>query len=324
MATKISAPVHMYSGLEELYAFSQPQVQYGLESIGLAAQFWPGYTHRKLNLHSPAIVLLSFIVRGHCWHILGDNTYEENGGSLGITHYGQFHDIITDEHGADIMNLYLDLTRCALPHLPHDLLKVLPTILPLDPCFQNHFNQRTRLVFSHPNEVTMKLFAIERELVERRPGHLQAVMMYFKLFLIDCCRQALESGIIQDFRQGSTRDIRLEDVRRYLESNYAEPVSLARLAERAGVTSVYLCRAFKEYTGRTIFSYLLTRRIQEATVLLRSTDEKIATIAFQCGFNDLSYFNRKFKQMVCKSPGEYRACMPAMPQDIPLAGALLS
>src|SRR6266542_4585885 len=137
MYVKIAAPVRVFSGIEELYSFSQPHVRDGLESIGMAAQYFPGYTHRSLDLHSPAIVLFSFFVRGHCWHILGDNTYEETGGVLGITHYGQCHDIITDENGADIMNLYVDLRRCPLPRLPNDLMRVLPNILPANPCFQN-------------------------------------------------------------------------------------------------------------------------------------------------------------------------------------------
>jgi AraC-like DNA-binding protein len=58
--------------------------------------------------------------------------------------------------------------------------------------------------------------------------------------------------------------------------------------------------------------------VQEAMIRLRSNDEKVANIAYECGFNDLSYFSRKFKAIVGKSPAAYRQCMPAFPSDMQL------
>jgi len=51
---------------------------------------------------------------------------------------------------------------------------------------------------------------------------------------------------------------------------------------------------------------LVRRRIQEALLRLRTTDEKILSIALQCGFNDLSYFNRTFKRLLGRTPRECR------------------
>ena len=60
------------------------------------------------------------------------------------------------------------------------------------------------------------------------------------------------------------------------------------------------------YTGKRVFDYLIERRIQAALIRLRSTDDKILTIALECGFNDLAYFNRKFKQLLQITPSAYR------------------
>lgn len=70
-----------------------------------------------------------------------------------------------------------------------------------------------------------------------------------------------------------------------------------------------LCRAFKAYTGKRLFDYLIERRIQAAMHALRGTDEKVLTIALNCGFRDLAYFNRKFRQLVGVPPTAYRRAL---------------
>lgn len=310
MSKQIITPVKYYLSVEELVASRPPHVRTGIQSIGVATEYFERYTNLTVQMHSPALVLFSFILRGHCWHIMGDEAHEETGGSVGITHYGQYHDILTDEAGIDVINLYLDLTRCPLPRLPHELEAVLPSILPADPCLQNRLNHRIRLVFDQPEAVASKLFCIEQELKEQKPGYQETVLLYFNLFMIDCCRQALRSGVTSHFRQPRPRDARLEELRRYLDSHFADPLTLASLAQQVCVTPEYLCRAFKEYTGKSVFDYLLNRRIQEAMILLRSGDDKVSNIAMECGFNDLSYFSRKFKATVGRSPAAYRQFTP--------------
>jgi AraC-like DNA-binding protein len=99
---------------------------------------------------------------------------------------------------------------------------------------------------------------------------------------------------------------RLEQLRQYLDHAYAEPLTLDALAQRARLSCTSLCRAFKAYTGKRLFDYLIERRIQAAMIALRGTDEKVVTIALNSGFRDLAYFNRKFKQLVGVTPTAYR------------------
>ncbi|HCE47062.1 MAG TPA: hypothetical protein DET40_26235 [Lentisphaeria bacterium] len=81
---------------------------------------------------------------------------------------------------------------------------------------------------------------------------------------------------------------------------------LESLAKYAKLSPEYLCRAFRKYTGNTVFSHLVQRRIQDAVARLRFTEDKASSIALECGFNDFSYFNRKFKELSGRTPGEYR------------------
>lgn len=273
-----------------------------LEILGLAVESFPRYVHRTVALHAVDVVLLSFIVRGRGYHYIDSDRYVETGASLAVTHTGQRHDIVTDARGMTVINIYLDLTRHVLPVLPAELQQLLPLLLPLHPRFVHRLNRIVRLQFDDPQPLAQHLSAIERELQTRPPGYLEAVRLHWKLFLIHCCRRALQSGFIPP----TNTQTGLENLRQHLDQTFAEPHSLAALAARANLSRTTLCHTFKAYTGKSVFEYLIERRIQAALIRLRSSTDKIADIALDCGFNDLAYFNRKFKHLLHRTPGAYR------------------
>ncbi len=279
-----------------------------LQRHGLAVEHFPAYVNRKLRLHSVDVVLVSFITRGKGKHIIGNEVFMENGSSLAVTHYGQQHDILTDHRGMDVINLYLDLQNYPLPALPQEFEQVLPLLLPLHPKFLNRLNRIVRLDFEDPKPVADLLFALRRELDGNAPGSAEAVNLLVKLFLIFCCRRAIENGLIASEAVEQTPPA-LEQLRSFLDHNYAGQHTLGSLAKQARCSRTYLCRAFKAYTGKRVFDYLIERRLQAAMLRLRGGNEKVLAIALDCGFNDLSYFNRKFKQLVGMTPTQMRAQM---------------
>jgi transcriptional regulator GlxA family with amidase domain len=80
-----------------------------------------------------------------------------------------------------------------------------------------------------------------------------------------------------------------------------------RLARVSGVSAAHFARSFKDAFGVPPHRYLLTRRIERATALLRDTDLPITDIAFQTGWNSLGTFGRTFRDVTGESPGEFRA-----------------
>jgi AraC family transcriptional regulator len=58
--------------------------------------------------------------------------------------------------------------------------------------------------------------------------------------------------------------------------------------------------------GMTPHQYVLRTRLHRAALLLRRTDQPVAGIAFDCGFGDLSTFNRRFRRVMGASPSDYR------------------
>ena len=80
-----------------------------------------------------------------------------------------------------------------------------------------------------------------------------------------------------------------------------------RLAQVSCVSEAHFARSFKEAFGVPPHRYLLTRRIERATALLRDTDQWITDIAFQTGWKSLGTFGRTFRDVTGESPGEFRA-----------------
>jgi AraC-like DNA-binding protein len=87
---------------------------------------------------------------------------------------------------------------------------------------------------------------------------------------------------------------------------FAEPLRLADLAAHAGWNEAYLCRRFRRETGLTPTEYLNRVRIERACHELLTTRRTIAEIAGRCGYNEIPYFNRRFKRLVGHTPSGYR------------------
>lgn len=92
----------------------------------------------------------------------------------------------------------------------------------------------------------------------------------------------------------------------YIHNNYDESFTLDYLADMSSTSKPHLCRTFKRMTAQTITEYQNAYRIKKACELLANTDERIVTIAFQVGYNNISYFNERFRQKTLLTPIEYR------------------
>lgn len=92
----------------------------------------------------------------------------------------------------------------------------------------------------------------------------------------------------------------------YLDTNYAQDISVDEIAGALGVSRSFLSRCFKEVHGMTILEYLLGVRMKKALSLLGETDLSVNEIAARIGFNNANYFFRKFKEEFGLTPTQYR------------------
>lgn len=98
----------------------------------------------------------------------------------------------------------------------------------------------------------------------------------------------------------------IKNVKDYIDSNYAEKITLDGLASQFFINKFYLERSFKEQYDVPVITYLLNVRITEAKKQLRFSEDAVNSIAIQCGFTDVNYFIRQFKKIEGMPPGEYR------------------
>jgi transcriptional regulator GlxA family with amidase domain len=89
-----------------------------------------------------------------------------------------------------------------------------------------------------------------------------------------------------------------------------------RLARVSGTAEAHFARSFKDAFGVPPHRYLLTRRIERATSLLRDTDLSVTEIAFQTGWRSLGTFGRTFRDITGESPGVFRARDKAAPHEL--------
>ena len=99
---------------------------------------------------------------------------------------------------------------------------------------------------------------------------------------------------------------RILKVKNFINENYMDELRLAQLAEIAGMSASAFSRFFKLHTGRNLSDYIIDIRLGYATRKLVDTSRSISEISFECGFNNLSNFNRIFKKKKGCSPSEFR------------------
>lgn len=99
---------------------------------------------------------------------------------------------------------------------------------------------------------------------------------------------------------------RFNPIIQYIDTHYAEELSLEKISELAHMSKFHFCRLFKQMTGHTVTHYINSIRIQNAERLLASSDLSVSEIAYTVGFQDTSYFSRIFKSIKGISPSKKR------------------
>lgn len=98
--------------------------------------------------------------------------------------------------------------------------------------------------------------------------------------------------------------------REFIAANYAEDLSLEAVAKAVHMSTFYFCKQFKKATGVNFTNYLSRVRIEKAKDLLLNPHARVSEVAFDCGFQSLTHFNRVFRTLVGESPTTYREHLP--------------
>src|SRR5690606_20928696 len=106
--------------------------------------------------------------------------------------------------------------------------------------------------------------------------------------------------------KGSTNEKRINIVCNYIQENAHRKISLKKTADQIHLSGAAFCKFFKRATGKTFSDYVNDVRIGNACMMLTESDKPINEIAYHCGFDSITYFNRVFLKKKKVSPRNFR------------------
>lgn len=99
---------------------------------------------------------------------------------------------------------------------------------------------------------------------------------------------------------------RIKKMLQYIDEHLADELTGTAIAASAGLSESECLRCFRTMVNTTPIQYVKKQRLQRAAILLENTDWKISDIAAQCGFQEMSYFSKSFRQWTGCAPSAYR------------------
>lgn len=133
-------------------------------------------------------------------------------------------------------------------------------------------------------------------------GADQLIKLKLETLFIELIRSKT-SGVNEENRD--ILDDKIHEIRKYLDENFKENMTLSELCFLFGTNKTTLCSKFRSSYGETVISYINKLKIKEAKKLLRKGEYNLTEISAIVGFSSVHYFSRTFKQYENKSPSNY-------------------
>ena len=166
-------------------------------------------------------------------------------------------------------------------------------------------NARTGIAFHLP--AIMKIYDRLDVRTQAQPGFIRMLRLLEILYYLSISSDfhLLSSTSFSNVHTPSDSR-RILKVQEAISRDYAKPIYLGDMASLAGMTPTAFSRFFKLRTGRTLSEYIIDVRIGHAARALVDTTKTIAEVCYECGFNNISNFNRIFKRKKGCTPKVFR------------------
>lgn len=263
--------------------------------------------HRPLIHHSHPSLELGLFEDFYGTYTLRDREYSIQPGDVFLFRSNEEHYVtsIDSDHDLECVGLHFSPEFIWSPSDPIFDMHYMYVFSEQNRSFENLLPRRSAMTA----RVRKLLHLIEAEFQEKKPEYPLMIKMNLIEILILIIRQYPEQDLEQmKTRLSVKRDTlaRLESVMEYINNHLSEPMKLDELAAIAKMSPSYFSQLFKSVNGFSTWDYIISRRIDMAQTLLSTTDQSVLDIAFQCGFNNSTNFNRAFKKITSFSPKEYR------------------
>lgn len=215
--------------------------------------------------------------------------------------------------GKDLEHAWLQ-NNCKLTNVREITIQFSPDLFFHNFLHKNQFNsikamlEKAQNGISYPLKAIMKVYHLLDTIAHGEQGFYTVMKFLTILHELSGFTEVAKSLSSTSFAQVTVdnNSRRIKKVQQYIFDNYKKDIRLNQMADITGMSPVAFSRFFKLRTGRSLTDYIIDIRLGHATRLLIESRMTVAEICYDCGFNNISNFNRLFKKSKKYAPSEFR------------------
>lgn len=245
---------------------------------------------------------ISLIIEGRANYKFGTEDYTTSPDDIIIIAPNTLHSIVPingEVQVSDTIVFHLSLIGLSTPDQC--------TIRYLQPIFSGEYGVINHISRDHPGyAVIRKCFDDICELINQKPPYYE---LELKSMLTELFRLFYVNNIVltlQNTHSHIRQNELIANILRYIDENYRSDLSIHSIASEFCLSDVYFMTYFRKTSGMTCNRYITEVRLREAGHMLLDTDKSVSEICFECGFRNLSNFNRRFREYYSVTPSEYK------------------
>ena len=264
-----------------------------------------------MELHGHEYTQINYIIRGYCKHALGSMVHDMRDGDVFVIPPYTPHriiavnnvplEVVEIEFNSELVTQEISLA--ATDKLLLDFLFLNPYLTSSESNVEPQLNLR-KAMGSHLEALMLD---IVKEFGDKRYGYELIVKSLITALVVllgreyqSTTRSESSNAVLQSHHQSVNMAIQ------HIEHCYNQKLWVEDVAKIAMLSTSYFCYVFKSITHKTFIEYVNNLRVEKSKELLCTTSKSVAEVCFDVGFNNISHFNRLFKQCTGMSPSAFR------------------
>lgn len=277
------------------------KISHGTLMFPLAKYCWDGEFEYTVNNHWHQEIEIIYFEKGTFEYACDSNKYSVEAPALAFVNSGVMHGLKLEE-GQKESALVFDCRMLSYEWYDESQSVIIEPLI----------NQKIKLPpFIKPeDDIWDEVLDIYKKTLATAEQDNVSANLRIKLYLAELLTLLYDNDYLIAIEETKVADAyQLENIQRaitYIKDNYDKKIKVSDVSNYVGMSEEYLCRYFKKKMGKTLTEYINEIRIDKASEKLKNTEDKIIDIAVQCGYDNISYFIKRFKRMKGISPLEYR------------------
>ncbi|TDF89796.1 helix-turn-helix domain-containing protein [Paenibacillus piri] len=235
-----------------------------------------------LNIRKLAqITVFGYVLSGQGFVQVGHQTYTAQQGDIFILPAGSYHEVSADpDHQVQWSYIWLNISGYWILKLL-EAYQLLPHVVIPDSGLEPLFKEAIE--------------GAKHKSVEEMQNELQIIVMRMIVSLSEALR-----------KRGEALTLTVQAIKQFLDNSILRPFDPIRLSAQIGISNKQMNRLFKREVGTTIYSYVISKRIESAKLMLLDTQLTISDIGYKLGYADPHYFSNLFHSKTGVRPSAFR------------------